>query len=163
MASQNHTPPCDFTHFCDFTPQPTKTHPTDESHDQSFIHAKINQHPRARWVCGAVFAGLSLRARPPDEGPHGVCRDSAIRPCDSRRGPSRCSFFPRSETLYTRSRLGSLPCLLTYSAASAITLLGLTLKGVGWPSRRRCSRVSSHPSHLPTFPLSSCPRSDVRP
>jgi hypothetical protein len=32
MASQNHTPPCDFTHFCDFTPQPTKTHPTDESH-----------------------------------------------------------------------------------------------------------------------------------
>jgi hypothetical protein len=32
MASQNHTPPCDFTHFCDFTPQPAKTHPTDESH-----------------------------------------------------------------------------------------------------------------------------------
>ena len=28
---RNHTP-CDFTHFCDFTPQPTKTHPTDESH-----------------------------------------------------------------------------------------------------------------------------------
>ena len=25
-------PPCDFTHFCEFTPQHTKTHPTDESH-----------------------------------------------------------------------------------------------------------------------------------
>jgi hypothetical protein len=35
MASQNHTPPCDFTHFCDFTPRPTKTHPTDESHGRA--------------------------------------------------------------------------------------------------------------------------------
>ena len=31
MASQT-PPPCDFTHFCEFTPQHTKTHPTDESH-----------------------------------------------------------------------------------------------------------------------------------